>query len=103
MRERKASAAASLSALASRRAQLRGGCPACAEQLGRQAKAYRAQRQHKQASLLYVSAIKLLEATGHGHSAPMVGLFSELADLYAEAGMADECVALYKQSYPQAG
>jgi len=99
MRERKTAAAASLSALASRRAQLRGGCPACAEQLGRQAKAYRAQRQHKQASLLYVSAIKLLEATGHGHSAPMVGLFSELADLYAEAGMADECVALYKQSY----
>ena len=74
MRERKVAAASSLSVLVTRRAQLRGGCPACGEQLGRQAKAYKAQRQHKQASLLYVSAIKLLEATGHGQSAPMVAL-----------------------------
>ena len=49
--------------------------------------------------MLYVSAIKLLEATGHGQSAPMVALFSELADLYTETGMAEEGVALYKQAY----
>ena len=99
MRQRKQAAATSLEALAAARARLSGGCPACGEKLGQQALAYKREGKLKQASLLFVSAIKLLQATGHGSSAQMVLLFSELADLYTETGMPEEGVALYKQAY----
>jgi len=53
----------------------------------------------KYASLLFMSAVKLLESIGQGRSAHVMIPIAELADLYSSERMEEEAIALYKQAY----
>ena len=73
--------------------------PGCSEKLVEKGVAYKGKGMNKYASLLFMSAIKLLESVGLGKSLQVVRPISELADLYSIEGMEEEAIALYKQAY----
>ena len=83
-----------------RGAALAAGGPECVSALCEQGAAYHERGIAKIASLLFVSAIKVLDATGRSRSTQAVRPISALADLYSAEGMEEEAISLYKQATP---
>ena len=100
MQARREKATASLGELAARGAALAAGGPECVSALCEQGAAYHERGIAKIASLLFVSAIKVLDATGRSRSTQAVRPISALADLYSAEGMEEEAISLYKQATP---
>ena len=99
MAQRHEKAKAALAASADGAARVTSAGPNSAQALTAMAATYKARGMAKPASLLYMSAVKLLDSVGQGRSAAVVGPLSELADLYSLERMEEEAIALYKQAY----
>ena len=73
--------------------------PSQCEALTSKGHAYASAGKYKYASLMFMSAVKLMESIGLGRSKYVVPPVSALADLYSNEGMDEEAIALYKQAY----
>jgi kinesin family member C2/C3 len=79
--------------------KLDDGAPGMCDALIEKGRMYVDDGKNKYASLMFMSAIKLMESIGLGRSAFVVPPVSALADLYSAEGMDEEAIALYKQAY----
>ena len=99
MDERLTDAKTKLGGLAASNEKVDSRSPAMCEDLVAKGQTYAAAGKFKYASLMFMSAVKLMESIGLGRSAYVVPPVSALADLYLAEGMDEEAIALYKQAY----
>ena len=83
MEERLEVAKSKLSGLGSSTAKVNDGSPMMCDELVKKGHAYVQQGKNKYASLMFMSAVKLMESIGLGRSSHVVPPVSALADLYS--------------------
>ena len=79
--------------------KLLNGAPDRCEALVAQGMAYADKGKTMYASLVFMSAVKLMECAGLGRDKCVVPAVSMLADLFATEGLDEEAISLYKQAY----
>merc|ERR1740138_325252 len=99
MESRLAEAKGKLNDLGAANEKVSSGAPAMCNELVAKGHAYTKAGKFKYASLMFMSAVKLMESIGLGRSGYVVPPVSALADLYSAEGMDEEAIALYKQAY----
>ena len=99
MEGRLSEAKGKLSGLSTANEKVANGAPAMCNDLVQKGHAYTKAGKFKYASLMFMSAVKLMESIGLGRSGYVVPPVSALADLYSAEGMDEEAIALYKQAY----
>ena len=99
MEERLSDAKGKLSSLEEANGRIDKGAPPMCTNLVEKGHAFTKAGKFKYASLMFMSAVKLMESIGLGRSQHVVAPVSSLADLYSAEGMDEEAIALYKQAY----
>ena len=99
MESRLTDAKGKLDGLATANEKVSTGAPQMCSDLVEKGHEYTKAGKFKYASLMFMSAVKLMESIGLGRSGYVVPPVSALADLYSAEGMDEEAIALYKQAY----